>query len=280
MTDMLIQRYLAKTEANLFVPAWVGPGPTDLFLSMETELYRVSLASSVDEVREAQQLRFQVFSQEYGAVFHGPEKGFDQDEFDDYCDHIIVRDRNSMRIVGTYRVLLPEQARKIGGYYSQREFSLIRLQRFAPDLVELGRSCVHPDHRTGAVIMLLWKAIAQYMRRHHCRYLVGCASVSMRDGGAQAVSLWQHVQRKAEIDPALQAYPRTRLPLECISPLERFVEPPLLRAYLSMGAVICSEPSWDPDFNTADFLMFLDLANIHPRYAKHFGLNDLFSSNQ
>jgi len=279
MTEMLIQRCLTKSEAHFFVPAWASSPPTDLSFAIETESYRVSLACSVDEVRDAQQLRFQVFSEEYGAVFHGPEKGLDQDEFDDYCDHIIVRDRDSMRVVGTYRILLPEQARKIGGYYSQREFSLIRLQRFALDLVELGRSCVHPDHRTGAVIMLLWKAIARYMRRHHCRYLIGCASVSMRDGGAQAVSLWQHVQRKAEIDPALQAYPRTRLPLESISPLEHFNEPPLLKAYLSMGAVICSEPSWDPDFNTADFLMLLDLAKLHPRYAKHFGLCELIASN-
>jgi putative hemolysin len=272
MSELAIQRYLSNSEAHCFVPAWGADAPKESRLTLETENYWVSLAQSHDEVREAQQLRYQVFSEEYGAVFLGPEKGLDQDQFDGYCDHIVVRNRQSARVVGTYRILLPAQARRAGGYYSQHEFFLTRLERQIGDLVELGRSCVHPDHRSGAVIMLLWKAIAQYMHRHRCQHLIGCASVSMRDGGIQAASLWDRVCIKMPIDPTLEAYPKNRLPLDQIVRNPLVTEPPLLRAYLSMGAVICSEPSWDPDFNTADFLVFLDLSKISPRYARHFGL--------
>lgn len=272
MSELAIQRYFSHSETHLFVPAWGEDAPKESWLNIETENYLVGLAQSRDEVREVQQLRYQVFSQEYGAIFLGPEKGLDQDQFDDYCDHIIVRNRQSARIVGTYRILLPEQARRAGGYYSQHEFFLTRLERQIGDLVELGRSCVHPDHRSGAVIMLLWKAIAQYMHRHRCQHLIGCASVSMRDGGIQAASLWDRVCIKMPIDPTLEAYPKNRLPLDQIVRNPLVTEPPLLRAYLSMGAVICSEPSWDPDFNTADFLVFLDLSQISPRYARHFGI--------
>ena len=177
MSELAIQRYFFHSETHLFVPAWGEDAPKESWLNIETENYLVSLAQSRDEVREVQQLRYQVFSQEYGAIFLGPEKGLDQDQFDDYCDHIIVRNRQSARIVGTYRILLPEQARRAGGYYSQNEFFLTRLERQIGDLVELGRSCVHPDHRSGAVIMLLWKAIAQYMYRHRCQHLIGRSDV-------------------------------------------------------------------------------------------------------
>lgn len=272
MSELAVQRYFSHSEAHLFVPAWGAESPPESWLSLETENYLASLAQSRDEVREVQQLRYQIFSEEYGATFLGPEKELDQDQFDGYCDHIIVRERQSARVVGTYRILLPEQARRAGGYYSQQEFFFTRLQRQLGDLVELGRSCVHPDHRSGAVIMLLWKAIAQYMHRHRCQYLIGCASVSMRDGGVQAASLWDRICSKIPIDPTLEAYPKNRLPLDQIARDPQIAEPPLLRAYLTLGAVICSEPSWDPDFNTADFLILLDLSKINPRYARHFGL--------
>jgi len=236
-----------------------------------TETYHVGFAQCDADLREAQRLRGMVFSSEYGIRLAG-KHGLDSDEFDALCDHIIVRETRSDEVVGTYRILLPQQARKLGRYYSQDEFFMTRLQRQVPDLVELGRSCVHPDHRTGIVIMLLWSAIARYLQKNNVSQLIGCASVSMRDGGIQAASLWDRVCIKTPIDPTLEAYPKNRLPLDQIVRNPLVTEPPLLRAYLSMGAVICSEPSWDPDFNTADFLVFLDLSKISPRYARHFGI--------
>lgn len=273
MNELAVQRYLSHTEAYLLDPALSVDSPIESWLTLETENYLVSLAQSRNEVREAQQLRYQVFSEEYGAVFWGSERELDEDQFDSYCDHIVVRDRQSARVVGTYRVLLPEQARRAGGYYSQHEFFLTRLQKQLGELVELGRSCVHPDHRSGAVIMLLWKAIAKYMNLHRCRYVIGCVSVSMRDGGVLAASLWDRYQNSHRIDGILEAFPKNRLPLDQITRLENATEPPLMEAYLKIGAVICSEPSWDQDFNTADFLMLLDFAEMNPRFARHFRLS-------
>lgn len=273
MTEVTLQHYLALTRVHLFTPAWSTGTAPQSWLSIDSGKYTATLASSRDDVRQAQHLRFRVFVEEYGAVFQTATARIDEDEFDDYCDHLIVRDKNSGDVVGTYRVLLPESAKRIGGYYSGKEFFITRIGRLVPDLAELGRSCVHPDHRTGSVILLLWTAIARYLERHSCRYLMGCVSVSMRDGGALAASLWDRFKDTHRIDDMLEAFPKNRLPLDRIARLEHATEPPLMRAYLNIGAVICSEPSWDPDFNTADFLMLLDFAAMNPRFARHFGLN-------
>lgn len=272
MNELDLQRYLAQTEVHLFTPTWLNSASGQGWLSIDSPNYTAMLAGSRRDVRQAQELRFKVFVEEYGAVFQTAAARIDEDEFDEYCDHIIVREKATGQVVGTYRVLLPELAKRIGGYYSGQEFFITRIGRLVPDLAELGRSCVHPDHRTGAVIMLLWTAIARYLERHSCRYLMGCVSVSMRDGGRLAASLWDRYKDSHRIDDMLEAFPKNRLPLDRIIRLENATEPPLMRAYLNIGAVICSEPSWDPDFNTADFLMLLDFAHMNPRYARHFGL--------
>lgn len=232
----------------------------------------MELAESIDEVKEAQRLRHDVFRNEFGASFPSGSGGLDEDEFDRYCDHIIVRSMASSQVVGTYRVLLPQQAKAVGRYYSQSEFFMTRIQRQVSDLVELGRSCVHPDHRNGAVIMMLWSAIVRYMRMHRCNHLIGCASISMRDGGSAAATLWDRFSRESMVDPMLEAFPKNPLPLEGIARAGVVTEPPLIRAYLRLGARICGQPSWDPDFNTADFLMLVDLRQTSPRFARHFGL--------
>lgn len=257
-----------------FVPAWNGL-VRDTGLEMpQSENYQVSLAEVTDDVRQAQHLRRAVFGAEYGASFLGADNQLDQDEFDVVCDHIIVRCRRTSEVVGTYRILLPQTAQAVGRYYSQGEFFMSRLERQLPGVAELGRSCVHPEHRNGAVIMLLWSAIARYMRWHQCTHLIGCASVSMRDGGVQAASLWDRFRAEFLIDPILEAFPKHPLPLDAIVRDSDAAPPPLMRAYLRVGARVCGEPSWDPDFNTADFLMLLDLSRIDPRYARHFGLSE------
>jgi len=236
-----------------------------------TETYHVGFAQCDADLREAQRLRGMVFSSEYG-IRLADKHGLDSDEFDALCDHIIVRETRSDEVVGTYRVLLPQQARKLGRYYSQDEFFMTRLQRQMPDLVELGRSCVHPDHRTGIVIMLLWSAIARYLQEHNVSHLIGCASVSMRDGGMQAAALWDYFQGGAMVDGLLEAFPKNPLPLDRIDRPKHLVVPPLIRGYLKLGAKVCGEPNWDPDFNSADFLMLMDLSSAHPRYVRHFGI--------
>lgn len=240
--------------------------------SMSDDRYMVTLAQTAADLREAQRLRFEVFRQEFGAEFNTTEPGLDADRFDPYCDHLLVRDQTTQEVVGTYRILVPSQAAELGGYYSESEFDLSALAPLRDSMVELGRSCVHPDHRNGAVIMMLWSGISRYMKFHSYRHLMGCASVSMRDGGRNAKAIWQQLCTKHGDGQARRVVPKHRLPLERIEAAESAVEPPLIKGYVRVGAKVCGEPSWDPDFNTADFLMVLTLEDMTPRYARHFGL--------
>lgn len=244
----------------------------ELAAAATDERYLLSLACSLDEVREAQRLRYRIFTEEYQATIRTRIPGVDEDFYDSFCDHLLVRDAQSMEVVGTYRILPPEQARKLGGYYSESEFFINRLQTLRNSMVELGRSCVHEDHRNGGVIMLLWSGIAQYMQHYGYRHLIGCASVSMRDGGKAAATLWDRLSEKSLAAPDALGFPKHPLPLDTLDRVEDVVEPPLIKGYVRVGAKICSAPSWDPDFNTADFLMLLSLDQMAPRYARHFGL--------
>lgn len=254
--------------------AWAHTQRSQTSPIQSQQIYQLKLAETAQAVREAQQLRHRVFSAEYGVAFPGSD-GLDSDEFDRFCDHLIVRHTMSAEVVGTYRMLLPKQAKKIDRYYSQGEFFMTRLLRQIPGLVELGRSCVHPDHRNGSVIMMLWSGIVRHMQQHHCSHMIGCASVSMRDGGKQAATLWDRFYADATImaDPLLETFPKNALPLETLTRDPDTQLPPLMRGYFKVGAKVCGEPNWDPDFNTADFLLLMDMSAMSPRYARHFGLN-------
>lgn len=231
----------------------------------------VALASDAETVRAAQRLRYQVFAEELGARLPTRIPGIDHDVFDPYCQHLVVRDALSKAVVGTYRILAPEAARHVGSYYAETEFDLVRLAALRLRLVEIGRACVHPDYRTGAVIALLWSGLARYMREQRHSYLLGCASVSMHDGGHAAASLYQRLRPAAGGPPEYQVFPRCPLPLASLDSTRPVSTPPLLRAYLKAGAWICGAPAWDPDFNTADLPLLLPMAQMTPRYAQHFG---------
>src|SRR6202161_3071231 len=126
---------------------------------------QVTWARTDDELREAQRLRYRVFADEMGARLTGPA-GLDVDAFDSYCDHLLVRDLDTLKVVGTYRALPPHQAARVGRLYAESEFNVSRLTHLRPKMVEVGRSCVHPDYRSGAVIMSLWGGLAAYMMHH------------------------------------------------------------------------------------------------------------------
>jgi len=229
-----------------------------------------SWAISKEEVKEAQRLRFSVFAEEMGAKLPHAELGLDIDEFDDYCDHLVIRDQNTLNVVGTYRVLPPHQAMAIGRLYSDSEFDLSRLDHLRPNIVELGRSCVHADYRSGSVIMALWSGLAQYMTQHGYDVMLGCASIPMADGGHYAASLFQSLKSDQIAPLELHAFPKLPLPIERLRNNLVVEAPPLIKGYLKLGAKICSAPAWDPDFNTADLLTILRLSDMNPRYAKHF----------
>jgi putative hemolysin len=232
-----------------------------------------------DEVRQAQRLRFKVFAQEMGArlntnLLNTNLPGHDVDLFDNYCEHLLVRDEVTLEVVGTYRLLTPAQAKRVGSTYSDLEFDLTRLRGLRERMVELGRSCVHPDYRQGGVIMALWGALAEFMVRNKLDTMIGCASIPMLHNGIvsgdAAASIWQQI--KAHHLAAIEYHVHPRLPL----PVDRLdgslaVEPPaLIKAYLRLGAKVLGAPAWDPDFNTADLPMMMRINDLPPRYRKHF----------
>lgn len=234
----------------------------------------VQWARHLDEVREAQRLRYSVFAGEMGARLQTSVAEHDIDVFDEYCEHLLVRDSNSRNVIGTYRVLTPAQASRIGGTYSDTEFDLVRLRSVRSKMVELGRSCVHPDHRHGGVIMALWGALAEFMVRNELDTMIGCASIPMLHNGVVsgdiAASIWQQLRQSHLAPIDVQVFPRLPLPVEELDNSLQVEPPALIKGYLRLGAKILGAPAWDPDFNTADLPMMMRIADLPARYRKHF----------
>ena len=234
----------------------------------------VEWAKHLDEVREAQKLRYAVFVTEMGARLKETIFQHDIDLFDDYCEHLIVRDQITRQVVGTYRVLTPAQAKRIGSTYSDLEFDLTRLRTYRERMVELGRSCVHPQHRHGGVIMALWGALAEFMVRNKLDVMIGCASIPMLHqgvvSGEVAASIWHQLKQSHLADIAHQVTPRLRLPVEQWDVNFAFDPPALIKGYLRLGAKVLGAPAWDPDFNTADLPMLMKIQDMPARYRKHF----------
>ncbi len=184
--------------------------------------------------------------------------GLDQDSFDRVCDHLVVEHLPSARVVGTYRLQTGLSAAVHLGYYSAQEFEFEVFERLRGEMVELGRACVHREHRNLVVLGLLWKGIADYARQNGARYLFGCSSISSQDPTIGA-SVYADLCRRHLVSAEYRTRP---LPLfEC--PLEQLAAetpkiPKLLRAYLTIGAKICGPPALDRQFKTLDFLTLLD----------------------
>ncbi|MCM2296868.1 GNAT family N-acyltransferase [Rhodoferax sp.] len=235
---------------------------------------QVSWARHADEVRQAQRLRYQVFADEMGARLNTPVPGHDIDLFDNYCEHLLVRDAASQDVVGTYRVLTPAQARRVGSTYSDTEFDLVRLRGLRERMVELGRSCVHPEHRHGGVIMALWGALAEFMVRNQLDTMIGCASIPMLHNGMVsgdvAASIWQQLKSTHLAPIELHVRPRLPLPVEQLDSSLAVEPPALIKGYLRLGAKVLGAPAWDPDFNTADLPMLMRIGDLPARYRKHF----------
>lgn len=232
--------------------------------------YSLLLTRNDEEVRAAQRLRYQVFAGELGATLSGPENGLDTDRFDEHCDHLVVRADDTGEIVGTYRMLPPERAVEAGGYYSETEFDMSAFARLRTSLVEAGRSCVHPDHRNGAVIGLVWAGIARYLLLTGHNHLTGCASIPLADGGAFARGVWETVRAKNHSPEDLRVNPLHPWDFESAPRPERAVIPPLLRGYLRLGAWVCGPPAHDPEFGVADLLILLPLERVDTRYLRFF----------
>ena len=246
------------------------PSPQAAHIKKESQPISVSWARHQDEVKEAQRLRYKVFAEEMGARLAPHAEDLDVDIFDNYCEHLLVRDNETLKVIGTYRVLPPHRAKEMGCFYSDSEFELVRLRHLREKMVEVGRSCVHRDYRSGGVIMALWSGLGQYMKKNNYEIMLGCASVPMGDGGHYAASLAKKLSASHLTDVEYRVFPKLALPIEELNHQLEVEPPALIKGYLRLGAKICGDPASDPDFNTADFLTMLRLDEIHPRYAKHF----------
>jgi putative hemolysin len=234
----------------------------------------LSMASTPEELREVQRLRYKVFIESMGLSALQRADGLDSDEFDEHCDHLIVRDSDTLMVVGTYRLLSAARARKLGRLYSEGEFDLGRLNNIRSRIVEAGRACIHPDYRGGSVIMLLWSGLAEYMRRENCEFLIGCASISLADGGHNAVAVYQQLTAKHLAPSEYRVTPHLPFPFSRLEAAQKPQVPALLKGYMRSGAWICGEPAWDPDFESADLFLLMPLANLDSRYARHYGVNE------
>lgn len=233
--------------------------------------YTTRLARNTADVRAAQALRYQVFNLELNEGLNQSHlTGWDEDRFDSVCDHLIVEHWPSGQIVGTYRLQTGRKAAAHFGYYCAQEFEFDVFEPLRAGMVELGRACVHRQHRHLVVLGLLWKGIADYVQRHGARYLFGCSSITSQDPAVGA-SAYADLCRKHLAEPRWRTRPLPHY--DCsLSQLaaESVAIPKLLRAYLTLGAKICGPPALDREFKTIDFLTFLDLETLPPLARQRF----------
>jgi putative hemolysin len=248
-------------------------GDTALVTGSTYSLYLSNDPSDIDTIAA---LRYRVFAAEPG--FTPPASARDHrdtDRFDAHCDHLMVRDNRTGQVVGSYRLLPPPGAIAAGGPYLATEFDISELDGIAPQTVEMGRACVDVEHRSGAVLALMWSGIMAYLERSGYRYLTGATSVPIctdpdRDRpGAQVRGIRDFVQARHAGPWQVRPHRRVELDglgLDDIEPPARLQLPPLLSGYLRMGAWICGEPAHDPDFGVADFVTVLDGERANRRY--------------
>jgi putative hemolysin len=249
----------------------------------EVGKYRLRLGQTIEDRDAACRLRFRVFNIEMGEGLESSyETGLDTDQFDLFCEHLIVEEKSTHRIVGTYRMQSGETAVRNLGYYSEQEFHFAPYEPLRSGILELGRASIDREHRTPEVLTLLWRGIAQYANDMGLRYLVGCSSLNSQDPGEGWRMYRQLEQYRVSPEFATEPTAAYACPIEHegidAQPLSSNAEsslptpkvPRLLRTYLAIGARICAPPAWDREFGTIDFLTLLDLKMLSPSARNHF----------
>ena len=236
-----------------------------------TALFRVSLAQNQDDLLECQRLRYLVFNLELGEGLAMSERcGLDSDPFDAFCDHLMVRELESGRLVGTYRLQTGENAKKNLGYYGNQLFDFSVYEPIRKQMLELGRACVHEEFRNMMVLHALWKGIAVYAMRMESRYLLGCNSISSQDENFGA-AMYRTLEEKYLAEPWLRTEPQPDCRCEASGEEIEIGRPPrLFRAYLDISAKVCGPPAIDREFKTIDFLTLIDLAHMPDRVRVRF----------
>ncbi len=235
-------------------------------LIIESGKYTVRLASNRQEIEEALRLRFYVFNIELGEGLQESYKSeMDEDIYDKYCDHLIVIETKSSKIVGTYRLQDSESAASGEGFYTMNEFDISEFPEFIlNDAFELGRACIDRDHRNGRVLYLLWRGLAKYMLATNKRYLFGCCSITSQDK-SEGQAFYKHLRENGFMHPDYLV--AVKPDFDCFtdnhSKFNGVIKlPQLFRLYLDVGCKVCSPPALDTQFKTIDFLILLDLEAI------------------
>lgn len=244
----------------------------------ETELFVVKIASTLEEMEAALRLRYEVFNLEMNEGLQSShETGFDSDVYDTFCDHLIVVERRSGAVVGTYRLLPQSTAVRQIGFYSENEFDLSAFRTMNGEMLEVGRSCVAKPFRSLAVINLLWNGIARYMEMNGVTHLFGCASFHTSDPRIIAAAT-AYLRKYHPAPHGMETVPvpkcRMELPFHLLTDQE--IEgsfrhfPPLVKGYLRLGASVCGDPAYDAEFGTTDVLILLHRESITSKYKEHF----------
>ena len=248
--------------------------PDQTTMTADSPRYTLLLTTDFRLVEDAQRLRHQVFTAEPGYALAATADRIDVDPFDEFCDHLLVREDRSGEVVGCYRMLPPPGAIAAGGLYTATEFDLDELDPLRPSLVEMGRAVVREDHRHGGVVLLMWAGILAYLDRCGYDYAAGCSSVPVQSGptetpGAQIRGVRDFVRRRHASDYTVHPHRPVVLDgrgLDDIEPPARISVPSLMRGYLRLGAVVCGDPAHDPDFGVGDFPVLLDKRTADIRY--------------
>lgn len=252
--------------------AFIPPAPQEIFTDAR---YEVRFVQNAEEFDAVLRLRFNVFNLELG---EGLEESYvtqrDQDEFDASCHHLIVIDKKSSEVIGTYRMQTYEMAAAANGFYSAAEFDLTRLpEEVIKNSVEVGRACIAAPHRNGRVLFLLWRGLAVYMMLTKKRYLFGCCSLTSQnpEEGKQAMD---YLRANGHVHPELQILPQPDFVCyadDLVVQENLSVKiPRLFRIYLEYGAKVCGPPAIDRRFKTIDYLVVLDIATLDQRTFRMF----------
>lgn len=247
-------------------------------LALEFNNFLVKLAETEEEKIAAQKLRFEVFNLEMNEGLSASwETGLDQDQFDEFADHLIVIDRNTSQVVGTYRMLKKSVANLNGGFYSEGEFDLTNLKKLSVEILEMGRSCVNKDYRSTGVINLLWAGIAKYLELTGAQFMFGCGSLHTHNVD-EVSRIYAYLKSKYLADDKFRVYPLEKCVVKglndtiLIDDSKEILKklPPLLKGYFRLGAMICGEPALDTEFGTTDFFILLPTGRITKRYQQHY----------
>jgi putative hemolysin len=243
-----------------------------------TSTFVVKIADSLEEIEAALRLRFEVFNLELQEGLQSSyESGFDSDVYDTFCDHLIVKEKSTGKVVGTYRLLPQSKAGSNLGFYSENEFDLSNFKKHPGKSLELGRSCVAKEFRSLTVINLLWAGISRYVELHSITHLFGCASFHSNNSKEIATAFaYLSLFHSAPTDYHVKPLEKCAMNLPYLYLTSHDIKaiykqfPPLVKGYLRLGAMICGEPAYDKEFGTTDFLIVVDTKQIADKYKDHY----------